>query len=1001
MSFIEEYIKQVQKLYQTERAREHAYRPAFEKLIRSLSPDLTVLNDPARTEFGAPDFIFLNKAGFTIGYTETKDVGVDLDKVEKSEQMQRYFGYSNLILTDYLEFRFFRNGEKYGENIKIAEVSNGQIAIRERGFTELENTIKDFLSASPEKIKSGQKLAKIMGGKARRIRDNAVRFLDDSSEKSNELRKMYDVVKKLLIHDLSKEKFSDMYAQTLVYGLFIARYNDSTPDNFTRQEARDLVPASNPFLRHFFDHIVGADFDKRLEYIVNELCEVFSLTNIKEIMGEYLKDVDPVIHFYEDFLKEYDYKLRAELGVFYTPAPVVNFIVRSVDEILQKEFDLPKGLADTSKIEVERLQQGKKIKEQFHRVQILDPAVGTGTFLNQVIRVINEKFQGQEGRWKTYVNDDLLPRLHGFEIMMASYVIAHLKLSMTLKESGYSDFSKRLGVYLTNSLEEPHTFGDDLFSQFGLMETITDEAKKASEIKTERPIMVVIGNPPYSGHSANKGIFEKEINDYKKEFDGRKLKERNPKWLNDDYVKFIRFGESMIEKRGEGVLAFITNHAYLDNPTFRGMRYHLLQTFDSIYIIDLHGNTKKKEAAPDGGLDQNVFDIQQGVSIIVAVKTGKKKKNDLADLYRKDIFGKRENKFEELNLTNLNKNQFDKTELNEPSFVFKKVNSVLQKEYQQGFSVADLFKQNSVGIVTAKDAVFIADSKYDLKKQVEAYLEDKKINKDFDEDKIKPISYRPLDDKFVYYDTDLLERSREKIMKNFNKQNLGLVSVRQVKAGDDYCHILVSDKIVESTFISNKTSEIGYVFPLYLYFDDDSKEVNFDKEIYNKIVANIKDKITPENILDYIYAYLYSPSYREKYREFLKTDFPRIPYPKDEKQFFALARIGEELRSLHLFKGSKVNDFITKYPVDGDNTVSKVEYTDDRVYINETQYFSGIPESVWNFYIGCYRPAYKWVDSRKGKKLSNEDIEHYQEMIVVLQGTIKMMKMINSIIMSN
>lgn len=405
MKNINDYVGEVQKTYQTENAREHAYRPALHKLLDNLKSDdsVNVLNDPKRSEHGAPDFVILKKE-LPIGYIETKDIGVDLNKAETSEQLSRYYGYSNLILTDYLEFRFFKNGEK-SETISIGKIESGKIVFSENKMEELESALKDFLIISPENIKSGLQLAKIMGGKARRIRDNVLRFLEIESERNQELDRIYNVINKLLIHDLSKEKFSDMYAQTLVYGLFIARYYDETEDNFTRQEARDLVPESNPFLKNFFEHIAGANFDKRLAYIVNELCEIFSHSDVRALMQQYSKQLglfgddkelpDPVIHFYEDFLKEYDSKQRIELGVFYTPLPVVRFIVRSIDEILKKDFGLEKGLADSSKIERKIIIQGQEHKEQIHRVQVLDPATGTGTFLNEVINQIHKSFDGR------------------------------------------------------------------------------------------------------------------------------------------------------------------------------------------------------------------------------------------------------------------------------------------------------------------------------------------------------------------------------------------------------------------------------------------------------------------------------------------------------------------------------------------------------------------------------------------------------------------------------
>lgn len=1027
--FAQKYINEVSGLFGTERAREHAYRPALHNLLDSLkqSPDIKVLNDPKRSEHGAPDFIIIKKE-LPVGYIETKDIGIDLDKTETSEQLERYYGYTNLILTDYLEFRFFRNGEKT-ETITVGKLNGNQIEINSDELENLASALKDFIFSSPDSIKSGLQLAKIMGGKARRIRDNVKHFLNQESDHNQELERIYNVIKKLLIHDLSKEKFADMYAQTLVYGLFIARYNDDSSDTFTRQEARDLVPDSNPFLKNFFEHIAGGNFDKRLAYIVNELCEIFLHSDVNALMQQYTKQLnlqgeqeklpDPVIHFYEDFLKEYDPKQRIELGVFYTPLPVVKFIVRSIDELLKTEFGLPKGLADNSKIDLVVKTQGMKSKVPTHRVQVLDPATGTGTFLNEVINHIHTSFKGQEGMWKSYVNDDIVPRIYGFEIMIASYTIAHLKLGMTLKNEGYKDFSKRLGIYLTNSLEDTFEVPNDLFSSIGLLNSITDEAVSANKIKKDKPIMVVLGNPPYSGESQNPSYKGNDV--YKLEpGTNQKLNERNPKWLNDDYVKFIRFAESFIERNSEGIIGMITAHGYLDNPTFRGMRWHLANTFNKIYILDLHGNANKKEVNPEGGKDENVFDIKTGVSIIIAVKT--KKKNGLADVFVKDLFGLRKNKYIELSQNSVESIDWKKIILSTPNYEFVIRDNTLRKEYEKGFSVADLFKINGVGITTAHDS-FVVDEKRDvLEKRFDDFRNSEpdtdvlhqKFNvrkkdgwnilagwKNLKEtnnlpDFIKPISYRLFDERFIFYEDKLVWRTVRKIMNNFlANENIALEACRQV-IGNDWAHIFITNKITDDSYLSNRTRERGYVFPLYLFFNDGSKISNLKQEIVDRIQQAVNET-APEDIFDYIYAILHSPSYRGKYKEFLKIDFPRVPYPKNKMEFERLAGKGKELRGLHLLKSAILDHPSTTYSVEGSDKVEKVELVSNGVYINNDQYFDNVPEIAWNFYIGGYQPAQKWLKDRKGRTLTSEDIEHYQKIIRVLVETDRIMKEIDEV----
>lgn len=1028
------YTNALQEKFVTGHAREHAYRPVFEVFVQGFDESLKVINDPSRSEHGNPDFVFL-RGGVTVGYTETKDIGVDLNKIESSQQMKRYLGYSNLILTDYLSFRFYKDGERHGEEISIGKVEGGHLIFYPEHFGMLIDALKDFFQGKPEPIRSGRRLSAIMGGKARRIRDNVFAFLQRDEEKNEELQRIYETVKNLLVHDLSLEAFADMYAQTLVYGLFVARYNDESSESFSRQEARDLVPASNPFLREFFDHIVGPRFDRRLQFIVDELCAVFAVSDVRLLVEKHLRiletqdEKDPIIHFYEDFLKEYDADQRKRMGAYYTPLPVARFIVRMVDKVLKEEFGLAKGLADTSKKKISVVSQGKKADIDVHRVQILDPAVGTATFLNETIRYIHQGFNGQEGRWPAYVTSDLLPRLYGFELMMAPYTIAHLKLGMMLRETGVKEFSQRLGVYLTNTLEEGVKTDDSLFAGLGLSHAIAQEAELAGKIKHEKPIMVVIGNPPYSGVSSNETDYANSLIDkYKVEpGGGQKLQERKH-WLNDDYVKFIAFAEDLIEKSGDGVVAMITNHGYLDNPTFRGMRWHLTKTFDKIFVLDLHGNTKKKEVAPDGGKDENVFEIQQGVAIIVAVKNGQKKKGELAEVLHADIFGKREMKFEQLNQDHVSWNT---VELDKKNLFFAKKNLKGLSDYEEFVSISDLFPINVTGIVTARDGVVtdidrkellnrmlrFADQRYS-DQETRSWLFPGKKNGKYDvgdsrgwklpearkkvqnediENLVRSVSYRPFDSRFIYYSPSMVDWGRFDIMQHFLRGDNVALDICRQNISNNFVHVFATDKITDDSYVSNKSRERGYVLPLYLYHDDGTRTSNFDNETLKKFTVNLKDSYAPEDILDYIYAVLHSPTYREMYKEFLKIDFPRVPAPESDDQLHALAAFGKELRELHLLASSKVNDFVTTFPHAGSDIVEKVTYKDGNAWINAKQYFGSVPEAAWNFYIGGYQPAQKWLKDRKGRVLSNEDIEHYQQIIVALVETDRLMREIDSV----
>lgn len=954
---IQEYINSINSRYKLGNATEHTFRGDLQQLIESLVPEIRATNEPKRQSCGAPDYI-ITKKNIPVGFIEAKDIGdTDLYGVKKTghkEQFERYkASLNNLIFTDYIDFHLYRDGQ-FVTKIAIGELTDKGIKPLPENFTAFENLIKGFCTHIGQTIKSSKKLAEMMAGKARLLSDVIEKALtsDETHNEDSTLKDQMNAFKQILIHDITPKGFADVYAQTIAYGMFAARYHDPTLPTFSRQEAYELIPKSNPFLKKLFGYIAGLDVDDRIKWIVDDLVNIFLACNVEEMLKNYGKSTkmeDPIIHFYEDFLSEYDPKLRKARGVWYTPAPVVNFIVRAVDDILKTEFDLPQGLADTSKTKIKTAVQGnnKPIEQEVHRVQILDPATGTGTFLAEVIKLIHKKFEGQQGIWSNYVETHLLPRLNGFELLMASYAMAHLKLDLLLTETGYKPTKdQRFRVYLTNSLEESHPDTGTLFANW-----LSTEANEANHIKRDTPVMCIIGNPPYSGESANKGDWIMNLmEDYKKEPGGKeKLNERNPKWINDDYVKFLRYGQHFIEKNGSGVLAFINPHGFLDNPTFRGMRWNLMKTYDKIYTIDLHGNSKKKETAIDGSADENVFDIMQGVSINLFIKTGKKKTNELGKVFHYDLLGKRELKYDFLIGNSIKTIEYKELPSIAPNYFFANKNFEEQTEYDKGFSVNDIFNLSNVGIVTAKDVILINNSKNDLLTNVYNYFKTETNN-----NLIQKISYRPFDDKYVYYDTKIIERAREKVMQHFLKgDNIGIDLCRQI-VSDSYTHTFVVNKIVDDSFVSNKSRERGYVFPLYLYPDNNGQQnieqtaartPNLNLEIVNQIAQKLgltftNEKETtfspplegngeintfaPIDILDYIYAVLHSPIYREKYKEFLKIDFPRVPYPTNKETFWQLVKLGGELRQIHLLDSPTVEKYITQYPVNGDNAVERV-----------------------------------------------------------------------------
>lgn len=1063
---ISDYLATLNKRYKSGISSEHTYRHDLEDLIKELNPHVNITNEPSHvTDCGNPDFV-ITKGKIPIGYIEAKDIDKDLNANQYKEQFTRYKdALDNLIITNYTWFQFFVNG-KLQHEIKIAEIDGNRIKPLPENFAQFEDLIKNFCTYIGQTIKSSKKLAKMMASKARLLQNILTQAItsDEKTQENTQLKEQYESFKKILIHDLKPKDFADIYAQTLAYGMFAARLHDPTLDDFSRQEAAELIPKSNPFLRKLFQYIAGYDIDERIKSIVDNLADVFRATDVDALLHNFGKSTqtqDPIIHFYETFLAEYDPKLRKSRGVWYTPEPVVNFIVRAVDDILKTEFNLSKGLADTSKIKIKvdtdiidkRKGEYKKEEKEVHKVQILDPAAGTGTFLAEVVRnIYNQYFQNMQGAWSDYVDEHLIPRLNGFELLMASYTMAHLKLDMLLSETGYKPKQeKRFHIYLTNSLEEYHPDTGTLFASW-----LSNEAHEANHIKRDTPVMVVLGNPPYSGESANKGEWILNLlDDYKKEPGGKeKLKERNPKWINDDYVKFLRYGQYFIERNGEGILAFVNAHGFLDNPTFRGMRWNLLKTYDKIYILDLHGNAKKKEACPDGSKDENIFDIMQGVSINIFIKTGIKKTDELGRVFHIDLYGKRNFKYQFLLKNDISDVLFKEVKIRKPMYFMVQKDFELEKIYSSFFGLSDLFSSNLIGFQTHRDRFATAEeyktlieriddfcdlelsnqeliNKYQLKDKNNCKFAEKRKNSVKYELKksIIKCTYRPFDIRYVCTSKTINDRPRSKFIKNFNQLNdLGILASRQ-QSLVGFRHVFISQHIASDCTISTNSREGNQMFPLYIYSDSNSNDIfinkhrkpNLNPEIIQEIAKKLNLTFTPEkeqtkgtfapvDILDYIYAVLHSPTYREKYKEFLKTDFPRVPYRKDTATFWKLVKLGGKLRHIHLLESPKVEKYITTYPVDGDNVVTRRITKKDweititnpaqqlgRIWINDTQYFDKIPLVSWEFYIGGYQPAQKWLKDRRGRKLSFEDILHYQKIVVALTETDKLMKEIDKI----
>ena len=806
---------------------------------------------------------------------------------------------------------------------------------------------------------------------------------------SADVSDLYLASKEVLVPDLSQDAFADMFAQTLAYGLFAARVNQDSGE-FNRRDAARSIPQANPFIRRIFTLLSGPDLDDEpFVGFVDDLAQLLGNADMEAVLsgfGARAARQDPILHFYETFLAAYNPALRERRGVYYTPEPVVSYIVRSVDRLLRERFDCPEGLADYSTVAYNTLEydgnEEKTVEKQSHRVLVLDPACGTGSFLYAVIDHIREHYRSADnaGMWDGYVKDHLLPRLFGFELLMAPYAVAHLKLGMQLAGQDLPpehrpfwayDFanSERLGVYLTNSLEE----GEMQVPMSGPYRIITDEANSAVEIKRDMPIMVVLGNPPYSGSSANASKVDGKltwigelIEDYRK-VDGVALAERSRNWLQDDYVKFMRFGQWRIQRSDAGILAFITNHGYLYNPTFRGMRQQLMNSFTDIYLLDLHGNSRIKEHSPDGGVDENVFDIQQGVAIAIFVK--EPDKSGPAVLHHSDLYGEREAKYEVLSESDISTTEWTVLAPESPDYRFKPWNNELNAEYLKWPAINEIMADTSTGVVTARDNLTIfwhrdevmdvvtdfaelhsdaARSKYGLPNdgsgwRIEWAQSDVKES-GFNPELVTPVLYRPFDTRYTYYTgktSGFIWRPRTAVMRHMLEgDNLGFIATRQTRE--------VWDVLATNSIIAHKAMaayDINSLFPLYTYPSEQSIEqglyrrgerqpnlapaftAELERRLGLRFVADgegdLRETFGPEDVFHYIYAVFHSPTYREWYDQFLRTDFPRVPLVDDVELFRTLVGLGRQLTKAHLLESAPSVQPAVSYPVPGDNVVEK------------------------------------------------------------------------------
>lgn len=1025
---ISTYLDDLQKEINRGDAREESFYHCLKDMIDAYAAhskiskcEVTIL--PKATDAGNPDFrIWDGKASIT-GYIEAKKPDTySLDPIAVSEQLKRYLStFPNLILTNFYEFRLYQHGELI-EIVSIASPINAtqmKAAPPASNIDEFTALLDRYFSFSLPAITDPNALANVLAKRTRFLRDEIMALmLAEEENNKRDLHNFYESFKKLLINSLTIEQFADLYAQTLTYGIFAARTRSE--DEFHRELIYKYIPSTLGILKSIFRFISLEEPPKALTILIDDIADILFKTDIQKILHRFHsegKGKDPIVHFYEAFLSEYDPKLRKKRGVYYTPEPAVRYIVNSIHSLLKLRFAKDDGLASED-------------------VTILDPAAGTLTFPAEAINVSIEEYKNKYGSGSIHklIKNHILPDFYAIELMMAPYTVGHLKISYLLDEHGYKlSEDERFKLYLSNTLEP------DIPEQIMLpiAYDISKECELANQVKYQEPILVIMGNPPYSGESENvntwtEDLLKTDIDGAQSYYfiDGKPLGERNPKWLQDDYVKFLRFAQWKIHKAGKGVVGMITNHGYLDNPTFRGMRQSLMNTFDEIYILDLHGNANKKETAPDGGKDENVFDIRQGTAIILMVKVAVKK-NDIAKVFHHELFGLRQAKYDWLDNNAFKADDYEELRPRSPFYLFRP-KAAGNEHYLKWTKVPEIFPVNSVGIVTARDKLTIQDSPNKVRTiirnfssmDVETAREAYKLGKDvvgwkvenaqndlkdsgLDDNNIIPILYRLFDKRYTYYtgkSTGFHCRPRKEVMRHMLGENVGLITVRQVAEGI-FNHAFITDTIVESRItLSNKG--IAYVFPLYLYPDEHNEDIFANSKREYNIAPEFIDHFSklwtefkPEQLFYYTYAVLHSNEYRRRFKQCLSLDFPRIPFTDDYDIFSSLSNYGKELADIHLLQSSKLNPPLAKYQGSGSNdTVEFIRYNKKKgiVQINPDKYFEGITPELWNYQVGGYNVLHKYLKDRKDKTLN--DPKAYCRIAMALALTIEIQDRIDMII---
>lgn len=998
---------------------EHSDRGALEILLQASADDAEpgahVQHEPRRDKSGggSPDFK-VTRQGRIAGYVEVKAIDENLSKVLKSDQIKKYRKLSdNIVLTDYLEFCWIRpDGEVLRHRLAYSEdLSAKTLRPKAESVEAVRMLLRGFFSATPGKITKSQDLALALASRASMLRDFLTTELNrqESQHAEGRLFALYEAFKVQVFHDLTVPDFTDAFGQMLAYGLFLARLNAGEHQTVTLLNVRQFIPGSFALIRElvrFLEEMNEEEY-RDIRWVVDEILSIVNGIDLASIHGDLsfrsrkaisrkvragdeeehrLFERDPFIYFYEDFLKAYDPAMRKSRGVYYTPPPVVNFIVRAIDDILKDKFNIRDGLAD------------------HRRVTVLDFATGTGTFLLEVMERIFDNIGGPDaGRADQIVREHVTKNLYGFEYLIAPYTIAHLKLSQYLKDKGHPlQDQERLQVFLTNTLEpvEPQ--------RNLLMPALSAEVEAAQRVK-DQPILVITGNPPYQAKSKNKGKWIKsQVKSYEI-VDGNHFKEKKH-WLNDDYVKFIRFAQLKIDANSQGVVAIITNRWWIENVTFRGMRQSIINTFDKVFIVDLGGESDSDD--PD-----NVFDITKGVAISLLVKDGS---GDKSQFYHR-IGGSRIEKYKNASEVDVNKVDWVQLSPNSPNYFLVPKSQVGRLSYESWWSIPNIFLAGSTGVLTGKDRLAIALSNSGLHENFKSLLQytpneveakfgkaarleisdefKQSISEGIDRDRIRKIAYRPFDVRYMYDDDNVVFRRRNKVMRHMVRENIAITICRLTKGGD-WGHVSVASYAVDDSYVSDKSKERAYAYPLRIIgsVDVNSGVENIRTEFRDVIDDIYGHHFSPEEIVGYIYSILHSPTYRRRYAEFLKSDFPRIPLVETKAQFDVLSDLGWDLVQAHLLRDvPATKPRLGVYHGKGDHMVEAIRYSPDEqaIWINKTQHFGPVPQSVWDFRIGGYQVLDKYLKSRKGRTLSLDEQTHIGDVAESLAFTISQMARID------